>query len=309
MKGHLAAFIVVFVVAACGGSDSKDEESTQALSGAATQKVMVVNYPLQYFAERIGGDFVDVEFPAPSDVDPAFWMPDAETVAEYQQAALILLNGATYAKWLERVSVPEHKLVDTSEPFRDQLLTMERVVTHSHGPGGEHAHAGTAFTTWIDFSQAARQAAVIARAFAGAGFGTEDVLKANFESLVGDLQALDEAVSSLTAGHADVPLVASHPVYDYFARRYGLNLKSVLWEPDALPTDQDWVALEQLLEDHPARWMIWEGEPLPETAARLEEMGISGVVFDPCGNRPDEGDFLTVMRENAARLQKVFADG
>jgi zinc transport system substrate-binding protein len=54
--------------------------------------------------------------------------------------------------------------------------------------------------------------------------------------------------------------------------------------------------------------MIWEVEPLPESVARLEEMGIRSVVFDPCGNRPDDGDFLTVMKDNATRLQRVFAD-
>jgi ABC-type Zn uptake system ZnuABC Zn-binding protein ZnuA len=31
--------------------------------------VYVVNYPLQYFAERIGGEHVTVVFPAPADVE------------------------------------------------------------------------------------------------------------------------------------------------------------------------------------------------------------------------------------------------
>ena len=64
-------------------------------------KIYVVNYPLQYFAERIGGDKVDVFFPAPSDVDPAFWTPGREVVRQYQQADLILLNGADYAKLVD----------------------------------------------------------------------------------------------------------------------------------------------------------------------------------------------------------------
>ena len=32
--------------------------------------VYTVNYPLQYFAERIGGEYVEVIFPAPGDEDP-----------------------------------------------------------------------------------------------------------------------------------------------------------------------------------------------------------------------------------------------
>jgi zinc transport system substrate-binding protein len=299
---------MAFFVAACGGSDSENQQSSQTAARTAKPTVLVVNYPLQYFAERIGGEFVDVEFPAPRDVDPAFWMPDPQTVAEYQKATLILLNGADYAKWVGRVTLPQAKLVDTSNAFPDRFLTMERVTTHAHGPGGEHAHAGTAFTTWIDPSQAAQQAQAIKAAFVKAAPGPADELTTNYESLVRDLRALDNAFASLTEGHSDLALVASHPVYDYFARRYGLNLKSVLWEPDSAPSNRDWATLVKLLQNHPAQWMIWEGEPLPESVARLEEMGIRSVVFDPCGNRPDDGDFLTVMKDNATRLQRVFAD-
>ena len=40
-----------------------------------------VNYPLQYFAQRIAGEHAEVVCPAPAGTDPAFWNPDAETVA------------------------------------------------------------------------------------------------------------------------------------------------------------------------------------------------------------------------------------
>jgi zinc transport system substrate-binding protein len=121
-----------------------------------------------------------------------------------------------------------------------------------------------------------------------------------------ELVALDSTVASVTAGHADVPIMASHPVYDYFARRYHLNIKSVLWEPGAYPGDGAWLKLGEVLQEHQARWMIWEGPPLAESVERLERMGMRSVVFDPCGNRPDQGDFMTVMRENADRLRQVW---
>ena len=61
--------------------------------------VYVANYPLKYFAERIGGDEVRVSLPVPKGVDPAFWRPSTEAIADYQSADLILLNGASYSKW------------------------------------------------------------------------------------------------------------------------------------------------------------------------------------------------------------------
>jgi zinc transport system substrate-binding protein len=51
--------------------------------------------------------------------------------------------------------------------------------------------------------------------------------------------------------------------------------------------------------------MLWEGEPLEETVAGLAKLGVESVVFDPCGNRPDEGDYLAVMAANAVALENL----
>ncbi len=53
--------------------------------------------------------------------------------------------------------------------------------------------------------------------------------------------------------------------------------------------------------------MIWEAEPSAETRAGLEGRGLRIVVVSPAANTPAEGDFLTVMQENAAALEKAFA--
>ena len=123
--------------------------------------VYVTNYPLKYFAERIGGEQVEVHFPAPPDEDPAYWMPDPETISKYQQADLILLNGAGYEKWVDAVSLPKSKLCHTSAEFASDYIALEDAGTHSHGPEGEHAHGGTAFTTWLDPTLAVKQADAI----------------------------------------------------------------------------------------------------------------------------------------------------
>jgi zinc transport system substrate-binding protein len=57
---------------------------------------------------------------------------------------------------------------------------------------------------------------------------------------------------------------------------------------------------------HPAKWMIWEGEPEKESVAKLEAIGVKSLVFDPCGNVPDGGDFLSVMKANVEMLEKAF---
>ncbi len=280
--------------------------SIENISAAGPLNVYVVNYPLKYFAERIGGEYVKVTFPAPPDVDPAYWNPSVADISAYQTADLILINGAGYAKWVNKVSLPRSRMVDTSKRFKDQYITTKDVTTHSHGAEGKHAHESLAFTTWLDPKLAALQAEAVSKALCRKRPELKDVFSGNLKSLRKDLMALDQEIEAIVKKTPSTPLIASHPVYDYLARRYGLNLESVHWEPDEVPGNEQWQALKILLKHHPAKWMIWEGTPVKKSADRLKAMGVKSLVFDPCGNVPGKGDFLTVMRSNVENLKSPF---
>ncbi len=278
---------------------------TPAAGAADKLKIYTVNYPLAYFAERIAGDQAEVVFPAPPDVDPAFWMPDTGIVTAYQGADLILLNGANYAKWIARVSLPRLRMVDTSRPFADRFL-QQQTTSHSHGPGGDHSHSGTAFTTWLDLRLAVQQAEAITAALTRKRPAAKQQFESNLESLKSDLLALDERLARITTKAVGRPILASHPVYQYLARRYQLDLKSVMWEPDQVPDESQWAEFVKILEEHPAKWMLWEAEPASESVERLRSVGVESIVFDPSGNRPEAGDFLSVMLQNAAILEDAY---
>ena len=300
---HRTLFLFLFLFVMCGivcFNAAADEKKTLT--------IYTVNYPLKYFAERIAGDHAVVIFPAPADVDPAFWMPDKETIAAYQGGDLILLNGADYAKWLAKVALSRFRTVDTSTGFSDDYITTAGATTHSHGPGGEHSHTGTAFTTWLDFSLASKQAEAFTIALCKKLPDHCKAFEKKYDILKEELMALDAEIESIVTGKEDRPVVASHPVYQYFSRRYGLNLESVMWEPGEDPGNNLWEELAYGLEAHPARWMIWEGEPLAASKKRLISMGVGSVVFDPCANAPEQGDFKSVMRRNIDNLKEIYVD-
>jgi len=281
---------------------------TSAESGSKRDKptVAVANYPLKYFTERIVGNHVEVIFPIPSDIDPAFWIPEPNGVLAFQSADVILLNGATYSKWLDKVTLLRRKMVNTSEGFQEQYIQIQEFTTHRHGPQGEHAHAGVAFTTWLDFQQAIQQAEAILNAVIKLTPQHEKHFQTNFLSLKKDLLALDRRLETIVSPQSTKPLLASHPVYHYLARRYGLNIRSVLWEPSEIPNPTQLKELEKILKNHPAKWMIWEGDPNPPSVVLLETLGVNSLVFDPAGNVPVKGDFLSVMQQNVENLKLAF---
>jgi zinc transport system substrate-binding protein len=264
--------------------------------------VVAVNYPLQYFAMRLAGNKVDVRLLAPADTDPAEWQPTVEDVLQLQGAQLVLLNGAAYSAWLDKVAISSNRLVVTSERASEQWIELQGQVTHSHGPGGEHAHGGFAFTTWMDMSLARLQAESVAAALIDRWPDDANAVARNLEVLLADIDALDADYYEQSERLSGRQFVYSHPVYQYFERRYDLQGTSLHWEPDEMPGDEQWRELQRILADDTV--FVWEAEPNADVAAAMHKNSINFVVVTPAANRA-EADWLTIQRANIERLSEV----
>lgn len=268
-------------------------------------KVFAVNYPLFYFAERIGGENVELLYPIPPNVDPAYWTPSS-ALEEIQNADLILDNGADYAKWMEKVSLPPSKVINTTESFTDQYIKITEGTTHSHGGSGEHVHYGYAFTTWLDFEIANGQAKAVLEAFIKKQPENMEIFKVNYKMLSSDLLTLANEMNTISEDFQGKSVFTSHPVYQYLGRAYKMNLISEHWEPGANPSKDQWHEFTHKFEKNPAKLMLWEGTPTDETKSKLSEIEVESVIFSPCANTPATGDFLTVMNQNIANLKRYI---
>lgn len=285
-----------------GGCGDEGASPPPGRSGGEAIRVVAGNEPLRCFAEWIGGAHVAVSMPAPGGEDPAFWMPEGPEVGALQEADLIVLNGAGYEKWPDRLSLPLAAQVDTSRGFRDRFIVLEGEVTHGHGPEGEHSHAGTAFTTWLDLSLARLQAAAIRDALLRRRPDAGDEFERAFAALDAELAALDERLLTLAPALEKVQAAFSHPVYQYLSRRYRLAGPSFHFEPGE-PVDL--AAVESVARERPIRFLVWEAPPLAETVERLAALGIESVVVEPCGGLQASGDFMDALRRNVAVLEQL----
>ncbi len=286
------------LVAGCSKRDASEEPRPP--TGPTT--IYAVNYPLAYFAERLAPKGTEVRLPVPAGVDPAFWNPEPEVIAEYQGAGLILLNGAGYARWTRIATLPRSRTVVTAKGCRDAFPTSGQTLKHQHGPDGEHAHEATAFTTWLDMRLALCQAAHIRDAVIDLRPEAADEIRSRFAELERDLLDLDDRLRAASKSWGGQPVLASHPVYQYLADAYSLRIESLHFEPDQPLGAEDLSTLDAARRAHRADLMLWEGTPLEATEAQLRDRGISIVVFDPTSQPPEEGDFLTAMEANVERL-------
>jgi ABC-type Zn2+ transport system substrate-binding protein/surface adhesin len=186
-------------------------------------------------AERLGGDAVDVLFPVPEGRAPSFWRPGLSDIAAIQKADLIALNGAGFATWTTRMSLPCSRIVDTCAGFSDAFISMQSV-THSHGADGEHSHTGTANDRWLDFAQAMQRRMP----------DLSDRVAKALPSLVGELTALDTEARDARAALQGSMILATYPRYQYFTRAYGLEIAALEWEAGAMPDDGQWQDLKDM---------------------------------------------------------------
>ena len=296
--------VMAVILASCGEGDRQavNEDVTAQIPEGTL--VITSNYPLYFFASRIteGVEAApEIVYPA-IDGDPAYWIPSAEQIQLLQSADLILLNGAGAESWLDLITLDRRRLVDTSVNIADDLIPLEESVQHQHGPEGEHSHQGTAFTLWLDPQLAIVQAQAVTSALSELAPSAAAQLHDNMAILQQELSLLDTKLAELFTMLDGRPLLFSHPVYQYLQQRYSLNGRSVHWEPDVEPTTSAWIELQQILAEHPAKFMLWEEQPLSSTVERLARSGLKVLVFYTAANRPAEGDYLTVMDSNTESI-------
>lgn len=296
--------LVMFTV----GCEQQAKSVAKSKSERAT--ILTTFYPLEYAIQRIAGDDIAVINPCPPDADPAYWQPSAEQLAQYQAADLIVINGATFEKWVANATLPEERLVDTTARLREPFVALADSVTHSHGPG-EHTHAGIDGHTWVDPFTFSEQVLAIHTALVAKWPEMQATFDENVKALQADLKELAGRYEAVSGKLKSVQLTCNHPAYNYLARRYQWQLQTFYYEPDEKPADDQLKQLRDFLAHHPSEWMLWESQPTEEVAAVFQELGLNAVVVSPgealdAEQRAAGEDFLSIMQANLDRLEQML---
>lgn len=267
-------------------------------------EVFVSNYPLGYMVSELTSGEITPDMPWAGQGDPAYWKPSEEAVSALQESKLVVFNGAEYEKWAKTLSLPKSKIVDTSASFKDSLIEVEGEV-HTHGPEGEHSHTHKAITTWLDMNLAREHLKAVFQALIDFKVASKDTLERNFTSLDAAIADMDSELKKIGKTMEGKAVFGSHPIYQYLAKAYGINIIELHLEPGEFPSESQWDELKRKSDENEIKYILWEGEPLVKTREKLDSIGITSLTYSPCGDRPEEGDFISVMETNIRNLASV----
>lgn len=285
----------IALMIACSGAPSTPPPASGPLDLRTT------SFPVDWLVRRLAPPEAVVTLIAPRGEDPPSWQPPGPTVEGLQRADLIVAHGAGYEAWMATSLLPADRVVFAAEGLPLIELAGD---THQHGASAPHRHAGTDPHAWSDPLAYLHEAGVIAEALRARRPAQAEAVSQREAALRQQLQSLDAELAAAWAPLAGLPLSASHPAFNYVARRYGLSITSFGFDPEAPPSPEalaEWATWSA----GGGRHLLWEAQPSPAVLAAFPPTAVH-VVLDPLEQPAGERyDYIKQSAENIVQIGKI----
>ncbi|WP_446210949.1 metal ABC transporter substrate-binding protein [Micromonospora sp. IBSANI012] len=298
------ALLALGGVAACSSSGA----------GADPQRVDVVAafYPLQFLAERIGGDAVAVSNLAKPGAEPHDLELNPRQVGQVSEAELVV--------YLKGFQPNVDEAVDQNAADRAfDVATVQPLLTAAaggHEHEGEAGHAeessgGLDPHLWLDPTRLATVGDQLAERLGRADPERAADYTARASTLRGELEQLDAEFAAGLKTCQRREIVVSHTAFGYLTERYQLEQVGITGlTPDTEPSPQRLAEVAAEAREHRATTIFFETLVSPKVAETIAaEVGAKTAVLDPIeGLSTDSGgDYLSVMRTNLQALRTALS--
>jgi zinc transport system substrate-binding protein len=293
--------------------------STDSAAAGNTDKFDVVAsfYPMQYLAEQIGGDHVNVTTLTEPGQEPHDLELSTKQTAELGEADAVLYLKSLQPAVDEAVSQSEVKTkIDAAS-----LTTLEDHgdVEHEHGSSEEHSEEEHADEEehaldphlWLDPVKYREVAEGVAKAFEKADPDHAADYKKNAAALTKKLDALDTAYEDGLKNTATKVFFTNHAAFGYLAERYGLTQEAISGlDPESEPSPARIKELQTEAKADGVTTVFYETLVSDKTAKTLaSDAGLKTDVLDPLEGITDKSkgdDYFQVMESNLAALKTAL---
>ncbi|SCK07098.1 zinc transport system substrate-binding protein [Streptomyces sp. AmelKG-D3] len=331
-----AVVLGLTALSACSTSDAADGGNG---SGGDRLKVTASFYPMQFLAERIGGEHVAVTSLTKPGVEPHDLELTPRQIGSISDSDYVLyLKGIQPAVDDAILQSGVKNTVDAAT-----LTTLENhgaeVGGHDHGHEGEEGHGhedehghegeeghaehseddghnhgqdgGADPHIWLDPVKYAEVARGVGKSLEKADPDHAADYKKNTEALVAELDKLNKAYESGLKNTATKTFITTHSAFGYLAERYGLTQQGIAGiDPEAEPTPARIQELHTIAEKEKATTVFFETLASDKTAKTLaKDTGLKTDVLDPLEGitkKSQGADYIEVMESNLAALQKAL---
>ncbi|MEU8823408.1 metal ABC transporter substrate-binding protein [Streptomyces sp. NPDC048636] len=310
--------------------------SFSAGDGRTDGKLDVVTsfYPLQYLAERIGGNKINVSTLTKPGVEPHDLDISPQQTAKLTEAGLVVYLKGLQPAVDRAIGQAEPKQVADAASYTTLEDHGTEVDGHDHGGGEDHGghedhghegeaghedhghevHSGDAAADphiWLDPVRYAQAAEGVGKALQKADPDHAARYKKNTATLVAQLHTLDKDFRTGLKGRTTDTFITTHSAFGYLSERYGLHQEAISGlDPESEPSPARMRELHAIAEKDNVRTVFFEALVSDRTAKTLAgDLHLKTDVLDPLegiGKASRGDDYLEVMRANLAALRKAL---
>lgn len=291
-------------LAGCGGGTGSEPDGPT---------VEAAFYPYAYVAAEVAGAHASVDNLTAAGAEPHSLELSPQQVAEIAEADLVVYQQGFQPAVDDAVEqAAEGSVVDVAE-----VAGLEDTgVGHDHAEG-DAAHAEEAADDgeldphlWHDPTKLVPVAQAVAEQLVEADPAHAAAYRANAESLVERLTALDRELAGTLADCERHTFVTSHAAFGYLAHAYDLEMISIAGvSPDAEPSPARLAELRDVVADHGVTTVFTETLTDPAIAETLaDEAGVEVDVLDPIEGlteQTEDEDYFSLMRGNLRALAEA----
>lgn len=214
LLGAIFLPVLVFGMHAC--KSGQNRESSQVVS--------VSIQPLQYFADRLTGNALDVNVMVPPGASHGSYSPTPQQFRNLSDSRLYIRIGflGYEQAWIGRLQELNPDMVVINLSDHVDLIRGETV---DHG---DHSHeAGVDPHIWMSPAEMLKLLPLVRDALTKAFPELKEVVEQNYPLLAAEVEAVHELFLDLSANLSNKSFMIYHPALTYLARDYGFRQVSV----------------------------------------------------------------------------------
>ena len=301
---------LAIMAVACGGEEKAVGAALRVPGDDGAQIVVVTTmYPLEYFAQRIGGESVSVINLVSPGVEAHDFEPTPADVRRLDGADLIIYNGSGFEPWMDRALAALDEdgrlIVEASRGLIRPLSQDGESDKSGNGPIDPHV--------WLDPLKAVQQVKPIRDGLIRVNPAASDAYARNAAALIDELEDLDRRFES---GLADCRLrqfATAHDAFGHLATRYGLEAVPISGlSPEAEPSPRDLARLTERVRELGIKYVMAGAIVAPRLAETLSaEVGAELLMLHPMESLTVDGSrrgetYFSVMEANLRSLRTAL---
>ncbi|MFE0812866.1 zinc ABC transporter substrate-binding protein [Streptomyces sp. NPDC058794] len=319
---------IAVTAAAAVGLGTLSACSSDSAAAGNTDKFDVVAsfYPMQFLAEQIGGDHVNVSTLTEPGQEPHDLELSARQTAQMGEADAVL-----YLKSLQ--PAVDEAVAQSDVKTKIDAATLTKLEDHGnveHDHGHDHGHEGEEHAAeehseeahseeehardphiWLDPVKYAEVAEGVAKAFEKADPDNAADYRKNAETLTKKLADLNTSFKDGLANTDTKVFFTNHAAFGYLAERYGLTQEAINGlDPESEPSPARIKELQDEAKADGVTTVFYETLVSGKTAKTLaKDAGLKTDVLDPLEGITDKSkgdDYFEVMQSNLKALEAAL---